>query len=362
MSKRKRQKIGKRLKNLYRKVTGNIVLLNLFWWSLASITLTLNVQISAGEGESIEALRWSAFVTLGYIMVPTVYFHNLVTLQKFFLNKRWILGILSFFGYNVIGGFTLPYVGEFLDVFVGFFLEMDDGTKPSDISDFTNTFGLYTFVGIVGMMAQLARFSFLRHQKAKEAELSTLKSQLNPHFLFNSLNNLYGLSVTKSDKLPGLMLRLSDLLRYSLYDTQTERVPLSKEIDYLINYVELERIRLEDTVEIELALEGDPEGKYIVPLLLIPFIENAFKHHGPSQEYGAKINIQLKIEEKALTLDCYNTIDPAGKRQAEEVAEGGIGTENTQKRLALLYPKAHSLVTEKTEDTYRVQLSLPLTT
>ncbi|HAP62701.1 MAG TPA: hypothetical protein DCR93_25455 [Cytophagales bacterium] len=354
--------IGPWWKQLYQKASQNIVVLNLFWWLVAGLILLLNVQVNSDEAESLEVLRWTVFATLGYIMIPTVYFHNLVTLQRFFLRKRWFWGLAVFFGFNIVGALTLNYMAEFVEIFIGFVHSSESSPQDEAVFDsFSNAFGIYTFISLVGMMAQLARFSFLRQQKAKEAELNTLKGQLNPHFLFNSLNNLYGLSVTKSDKLPGLMLQLSDLLRYSLYDTQTDRVPLTKEVNYLRNYVELERIRLEDSVQIEFKVEGDPEGKDVAPLLLIPFIENAFKHHGTARNNCAKIDIQLKISEKELSLDCYNTVDPAGKRQAKEVAEGGLGTENTRKRLSLLYPSRHRLATEIKSDSYRVLLTLPLT-
>jgi LytS/YehU family sensor histidine kinase len=209
------------------------------------------------------------------------------------------------------------------------------------------------------MAIKIARDSFIRRQQEKEAELKLLKSQLNPHFLFNTLNNLYGLSVMKSDKLPSLMLKLSDLLRYSLYETKETYVPLEKEIKYLENYMSLEKIRLEDKTEIRFDKTGNFSDKKIAPMLLIVFVENAFKYLEVSKDKLSKVKVNLKTEENKLIFNCENTFDETEIiKQNLEAGKSGIGLQNAKKRLDLIYPNKHQLTIKKENENYVVQLIL----
>ena len=126
-------------------------------------------------------------------------------------------------------------------------------------------------------------------------QLNQLKGQLNPHFLFNTMNNFYALAVGKSDKLPNLILQHADLLRYTLYETESLKVPLEKEIEFLVNYVELERIRLEDSVDVKMEVDGVITGQMIAPLLLVPLFDNAFKYCGAYSDSVAFVQVELKI-------------------------------------------------------------------
>ena len=138
-----------------------------------------------------------------------------------------------------------------------------------ELKMFVNFLGIMILTLLFASSIKIARDSFVRRQQEKEAELKLLKGQLNPHFLFNTLNNLYGLSVTKSDRLPNLMLKLSDLLRYSLYETKGTFVPLEKEMKYLENYIALEKIRLEDKTTIQLSQSKNITSKKIAPCYLL---------------------------------------------------------------------------------------------
>nr|WP_245545651.1 sensor histidine kinase [Gillisia limnaea] len=201
----------------------------------------------------------------------------------------------------------------------------------------------------------------MRRQQEKEAELKLLKAQLNPHFLFNTLNNLYGLSVMKSDKLPGLMLKLSDLLRYSLYETKETLVPLEKEIQYLENYISLEKIRLEDTTAIQFTKTGNLSSQKIAPMLFIVFVENAFKYLGVSVEEKSRVVVSIKEVNDRLIFKCENTKYKMGAAiENLEKGKNGIGLMNAKKRLTLMYPERHSLLITENDKTYNIELAIDL--
>lgn len=188
------------------------------------------------------------------------------------------------------------------------------------------------------------------------AEVNNLKSQIAPHFLFNTLNNLYGLSVEKSDKLPDLMLRLSDLLRHSLYETQKPEVNLYEEIQMLKSYVELERVRLEESLELNFentVLPGTTNN--IAPLLLIVFIENAFKHSKLVQSQPVDISITTSVANNRFSMLVKNNYN-----NRKEQSLRGIGLTNVKRRLEVLYPNRHELTISRDDTYYTVNLQLEL--
>ena len=189
------------------------------------------------------------------------------------------------------------------------------------------------------------------------AEVNNLKSQIAPHFLFNTLNNLYGLAVEKSDKLPHLMLRLSDLLRHSLYGTQKPLVPITDEIAALKSYIELERIRLEDNLKLtfENSIPNDAPHQ-IAPLILIVFIENAFKHAKLVQRGPITISIATRLED-----DWFEMILQNNYNTEKNNSPNGIGLINVRRRLEVLYPNHHHrLIIEKDDNLYTIILELKL--
>ena len=226
---------------------------------------------------------------------------------------------------------------------------------------FLNMFGILILALTFGSAIRISRDSFVRRQQEKDAELKLLKAQLNPHFLFNTLNNLYGLSVAQSDRLPDLMLKLSDLLRYSLYDTRETYVPLEKEVQYLENYMSLEKIRLEETTAIAFERSGNLSTGKIAPMLLIVFVENAFKHLGGAQNEKNKVRVSIGEAQGRLTFVCENTLDPMGVQgNGLESGKSGIGLENAKKRLAILYPDKHQLAVSVGDQEYQVTLTIDL--
>ncbi|GAB3999679.1 histidine kinase [Spirosoma daeguense] len=187
-----------------------------------------------------------------------------------------------------------------------------------------------------------------------QAEVNFLRSQVNPHFLFNILNNLYALTLKKSDLAPDMVLKLSEMMEYMLYDSDDAKVPLEKEIGYLQNYIELEKIRCGDHSDIALQINGKPNGQEIAPLLLLPLVENAFKHGVGRQTGNSWLHGTLTLNPTAIEMTVENNKpDTLAKAQ-----KGGIGLANLRKRLELLYPGRYSLQTEERSDTYRAALSI----
>lgn len=281
------------------------------------------------------------------LLAPPVYVNNLF--------------ILPFFKKSPGAFFSLFLINTF--VFTGISIVILNNVSEVAFawSRYFNFLGIMVLALVFASTIKIARDSFTRRQKEKEAELKLLKAQLNPHFLFNTLNNLYGLSVVKSDKLPGLMLKLSDLLRYSLYETKEVMVPFEKELTYLENYIALEKIRLEDKTDINLTKKGDFSSAQIAPMLLIVFVENAFKHLGAIRGDYSRVEVNIKGDTNVLEFNCSNTMDTNMKSDTNlEMEKSGIGLQNAKKRLALIYPKKHKLSITQNNLEYNVNLKLHL--
>lgn len=199
----------------------------------------------------------------------------------------------------------------------------------------------------------------LRESEAKKlnAELSLLKAQINPHFLFNTLNGIYALALEGSNKTASAIVRLSGLMRYVTTEATSEWVPLEKELGYISDYVELQRLRLGDTIEVVFSIKNETNGKLIAPLILISFVENAFKHGiGPSGE--GKIRIDISATENELHLQVFN--NKVLKSSALEWEKNGLGLPNTKERLKRLYGQNHRLEIQDMSDTFQVDLKLNL--
>ncbi len=190
-------------------------------------------------------------------------------------------------------------------------------------------------------------------QNQMETELAFLKNQVNPHFMFNTLNGLYVMSKKKDENLPDSIMKLSDLMRYQIYEADHKKVSLKKEIDYIENYLGLEKMRRSD-LNVTFKIDGDPNFKEISPLLLIAFVENAFKHSFTVGEVKNNLNITIKLENDQLDFECVNNIG------VTETKEGGIGLKNVKRRLALLYPDKHNLSIKEEGDLHFVNLKIDL--
>jgi len=210
---------------------------------------------------------------------------------------------------------------------------------------------------ILKYRAQVQQKNELELQK-NSAELAMLKSQINPHFLFNTLNNIYALSLEKAEPVVSeMILSLSEINRYMLYETEPDYVPLSKEITYIQSYMELEKLRCENVSNIKFLVSPGIDGIKISPLLLIPFIENAFKHSRVVDEPNAWIEINLSVVGNKLLFKCENSIpDKAFKKDKT----GGIGLENVKRRLLILYAAKHELSISNRNHKFIVDLKLDI--
>jgi len=207
-----------------------------------------------------------------------------------------------------------------------------------------------------------------RHQRDRkdletqrmQSEIKFLKSQINPHFLFNTLNSLYALTLKKSDKAPEIVIKLSEMMRYMLYESNERRVPLQKEVSYIENYLALEAIRQSGEADIRFDVEGQLTDQTIAPLIFIPFLENSFKHGLNHQISDGYVHVIMKVLDNKLLLRIVNS-KPANPPQPSDKASGGIGLANVQRRLNLLYPNQYKLDITDHETEHIVELSLALT-
>lgn len=256
---------------------------------------------------------------------------------------------------------TPDSMGNIMAVFPGPEPGLFDIPKGIWAISLNNAVSSFALLLLMGGFIRLAH-SFIRNLNEKKAlenanlnaEVNFLKSQINPHFLFNTLNSIYAQAHSKSDNTEFSILKLSELLRYVLYDSGDDKVPLSKDIEYINNYIALQRLRLSDRISLHYAVSGNMEGVTIAPLLLISFIENAFKH-GISYTQPSSTHIDISIFETTLTLCVTNPIV-----EKDSFAPGGLGLKNVKRRLELLYPDRHQLEIRRDNNLHTVNLKLEL--
>ncbi len=218
---------------------------------------------------------------------------------------------------------------------------------------------LIVVIGSVYLIQKRLRKHLLYHKEIQEDKLKTelklLKSQINPHFLFNAMNNIYSLSHMKSDKAPESILKLSSMLRYVIEDCVTETVPLKSEIEYLENYIAFQKMKSPDIMNINFKYDQLDLHLKVAPMLFIPFLENSFKYSKIEEFQNAYINIEIKsVKNGKFIFSIYNSIPPTTKTSPG----AGTGINNVKTRLNIIYPNKHLLTIEETKDTYRALLNI----
>jgi two-component system LytT family sensor kinase len=210
------------------------------------------------------------------------------------------------------------------------------------------------------MLIKLMGNSFKQEKLLREiekekfsAELGLLKAQINPHFLFNTLNSLYALTLKGSEQASKVVLRLSDLMHYMLYEASANKVLLKNEIKYLENYISVEQMRFAERLDLSFQCSGDIKGKMIAPLLLLPFVENAFKHS--IEDNAGWVTINLKVTGNRLFLKVENSCSVVSKQKGN-----GMGLKNVKRRLELSYPNDYELTINKTADVFEAQLQIDI--
>ena len=237
------------------------------------------------------------------------------------------------------------------------------GNSGGGIHYFPGSYAVFILVFTVGTCISVMQ-QWLKAERTKKdieneklnTELSFLKSQVNPHFFFNTLNNIYSLAVVQSEQTAPAVMKLSSIMRYILTETQTNLVPLQNEVDFITNFIDLQQVRLTDKVQVDFKAEGDIANKQIAPLLFIPFVENAFKY-GVSTKEKTTINIHLTAKEDTVSLTVINSIVKADKGIQETT---GIGINNVKRRLELLYPDKHVLDVSQVDNKFIVHLDIHL--
>ncbi len=220
--------------------------------------------------------------------------------------------------------------------------------------DISRHFFLFLVAFFAALILKFNEMLKSAQQEKLDAELSYLKAQINPHFLFNTLNSIYSLAIQKSDETANSVVKLSGMMRYVLTESKSDFVALDKEISYIKDYIELQKLRLDNSVKLNVNIISNSLQKQIAPLILIPFIENAFKH-GVNSEEDSEITIELGVNETSVNLQVKNKKVTVNNSTESET---GLGIENTRKRLHLIYPGKHNLTIEDNQEYFSVYLSV----
>ncbi|TXE09112.1 sensor histidine kinase [Gelidibacter salicanalis] len=306
---------------------------------------------------------------LGFpIHIALCYFNIYFLMPKFLFKKKYVpfvILILSAIFLMVLAKFNLTYFLISSEVW-------PEGPNP--INNLTLNYVIDMMIGelyvITFVTAIKVTLDFLKEHKRVadlekaqlETELLFLKSQISPHFFFNTLNNIHSLALEKSNKTSKIILRLSELMRYLLYETKSERQSLENEIMCIQNYLDLEKIRHDDLLKVQMCISGDIHDKTIAPILLLTFVENAFKH-GVSKNIGlVNVDIEFVVEGDFLYFTITNPLPSAHTLTHELNQSSGIGLENVKKRLSLGYDKEDYELTIKSDaETFTIHLKIKVT-
>jgi Histidine kinase len=292
----------------------------------------------------------------GHLLVVYTTLYYLI--PKFLIRKKIWQFIL---GYSALIGIAILYADFFklnfspTDPFRGVSWKWGKNTLP------------FIHASAIAAALKVMRYAFLQERREKSnkslrnlAELELLKAQIHPHFLFNTLNNLFAHTLKKSPDSSRIVLKLSDLLRFMVYESREDEIVLEKEIKLLNDYIDLEKLRYGKELDVSVDISGDIKGKTIRPLLLMPLIENSFKH-GTSQQLDLKwISLHLHVDDNNLELKLANSRDLDSPDNFIPGKNKGIGLVNVQRRLELLYPGKHEFIINAEKDRFLVYLKLNL--
>ncbi len=338
---------------------NRIFVLHLLFWC---VYLSFNIY-SASFYSQVRGYDWSRgllFTGIQFVFTFAIAYLNYFVFLPRFLNHKKI--------WRYLLEFVIPFaLLVMFRVYVQRIL-MQDSPRAEFFSShmyIVQVAAIALFITIFVSMLRFAAEWFELEARKKEveneklyAELNFLRAQINPHFLFNTLNNLYYLAYSKSDNTTEVISKLSQMMRYMIYESNHEKVLLSKEIEYMQNYISLEQLRLNNQVPIQFNVEGETENIMVAPLIFITFLENAFKHGVNNKSTGAWIKISITMKGKQCTYIVENSKVPASADSKE--GKSGIGLQNVQRRLELSYPDQYKLKTEDRADRYSVQLDITL--
>lgn len=340
---------------------GMIALIMFF--TLANTQTLISTNPKDAIGLYIHTILFNGIVFLA------IGINNLYLIPQLLFDKKRILYFVSLVFLVITATITssiylrylfAAYPHSELGNFTIFAIDIQVENNPF-IEDYFITF-VHTLLFLTGYtIASIIRHLYIRNKNLKltkeeqlKAELSLLKAQVNPHFLFNMMNSIYSLSLNKSDDAPETILKLSQILRYNLYETAAQFVLLSKELHIIQTYLELEYIRLDNPEKITLENKVQSRDIMITPMLLLPIVENAFKHGIDSNISQGFINIKAYDSSAYFIFECSNNY-----KKKDKTSEGsGLGLDNLRRRLQLIYPGKHALKINKTDTTFEVILQI----
>ncbi len=326
------------------------------WFTLLCLFLILDTRLSKDGQSFSDILLHDIIVISSWVII--FYINTGYLIPKFLAqNKTWRYLVLLFITTIIISTLSI--------ILLCGIIESDVKMMQKDIRLVSFFYIVALFVAgisfIIKITTDWAKQLGRQHEletRAMQSELNLLKSQINPHFLFNTLNSLYALSLKKSDDAPDIVIRLSEMMRYMLYECNVKQVQLSKEILYIENYLFLEKLRHKNT-DIRFTVEGKPDNLLVSPLLFMAFIENAFKHGAGNHLGGGFVQIQMLIQDEEVNMFIENSKTETHPAQ-EHKRSGGIGLVNVKRRLTLLYPEAFNLEINNEPFSYSVNLWLNL--
>jgi two-component system LytT family sensor kinase len=329
------------------------------YWLLIGGVMFLTLFFST---QKITAAELRVFIGYYAIINISIFYINYTLLIPLLLKKYWFY-ILSLVGLILLMAAVKTIIAV---LYRDIILQHVNPRTGETIVTALNTFVIQSvftsgFFIISGCLIKftLDWFSNIRIQRSletekKDMELQFLKSQLNPHFLFNSLNNIYSLAYQKSDKTADAILKLSEILRYMIYESNDSWVALSTEIEYVNSYIELQKLRFKDGAAVEITVKGEIDDQQILPLVLISFVENAFKH-GVANDPADPIRINIIANKKILHFSITNKKNTSNKDEM-----GGVGLNNVERRLQLLYPDRYKLNIVNSATHYTSELMLDI--
>jgi len=296
-----------------------------------------------------------------FAVYTTFYF----LLPRFLFKKRPLSFSLGLLSTLALAGILQALIIYFI-IFPIFFPGLNAAKSVINFQKYLQysaiTSSVVMFTGAIKVVShyltEKSKYDLIEKQQVS-AELKYLKDQLNPHFLFNTLNNLYGLSLEKSDKTPGLLLKLSGIMSYVLYEANTSNINLSKELSVINDYLEIEKIRCGERLFVSFHTSGNKDQIRIPPLILLPFVENACKHSTTDELEISRINIFLEISDEKLIFTVENS-KPEITHFSKESETHGVGLINAQRRMNLLFPEKYSLDILDEEKSYLVKLTLQI--
>ncbi|MCE6991898.1 sensor histidine kinase [Dyadobacter sp. CY323] len=334
-------------------------LLQIGYWILYAMLLTvIFFVLTFFQKPPMSWVTWCRIMA-GFAVIPgamAFYVFYAFVFPYYRRTKNWFRLIL----FSAVVPVVAAMVGiVVLSVFVSSQFLTNDGIMgavsvglPVAFIAFVNGSIGFVIKGFVSWFEEV-RYREELNQRNFEMELALIKSQIDPHFLFNTINNIDILIEKESVKASAYLNKLSDIMRFMLYETKGERIPLSKELTYIAKYIDLQRIRTSNANAVQFSLTGDYASKQIAPMLFIPFIENAFKHANLMEDFS--VRIALKVATDRIAFECENRIRPV--MQLEKTT-GGMGKELIERRLTLLYPGKYQLTTECDHQIYRVKLTI----